>query len=63
MATREGHQSTAARIEGEPDPEAGTLEDWRTYRRGLALLPRHDANVRLAIAVADARIARLSEHG
>ena len=43
MATRDGQQSTAARIEGEPDPEAGTLEDWRVYRRSLALLPRLQA--------------------
>lgn len=63
MATRDGQESTAARIEGEPDPQAGTLEDWRAYRRSLAALPRHHANVRLAIAVADARIARLSEGG
>ncbi len=63
MATRDGQESTAARIEGEPDPKAGTLEDWRAYRRSLAALPRHDANVRLAIAVADARIALLSERG
>ncbi len=63
MATRDGQESTAARIEGEPDPQAGTLEDWRAYRRSLAALPRHDANVRLAIAVADARIALLSERG
>ena len=37
----------------------GTLEDWIQYREKLATLPRNDENVRLAIAVAEARIAKL----
>ena len=41
MATRENRDSTAVRIEGEPDPATGTLEDWRAYRNSLAALPRH----------------------
>ena len=47
-------------IEGEPDLESGSLEQWRAWRRRLARTPRHDETTRLAIAVADARIARLS---
>ncbi len=63
MATRNDRNGTAVRIEGEPDPATGTLADWRAYRKSLAALPRHNDNVRLAIAVADARIARLSQRG
>ena len=47
-------------IEGEPDLECGILRQWRAWRLRLARLPRHDESARIAIAVADARIARLS---
>ena len=50
-------------IVGEPDPATGTLAEWQSYRARLAVLPRHDDNVRLAIAVADARITKLSRSG
>ena len=43
-------------IEGEPDLETGSLEQWRAWRRRLARSPRHDETTRLA----DAHIARLS---
>ena len=46
-------------IEGEPDHRSGTLEDWLQYRQKLAALPQDDETVRLAIAVADARITHL----
>jgi hypothetical protein len=46
-------------IEGEPDHRTGTLEEWLHYRQTLAALPQDDEAVRLAIAVADARIAHL----
>lgn len=46
-------------IEGEPDYATGTLEDWIQYREKLATLPQDDENVRLAISVAEARIAKL----
>ncbi|MBK19573.1 MAG: hypothetical protein CMM52_12135 [Rhodospirillaceae bacterium] len=47
-------------IEGEPDLISGSLDEWRAYRQGLSSLPQEDENVRVAIAVADARIARLN---
>ena len=56
-------QKTAVRIEGEPDPETGTLEEWCAFRRSLAALPPNDNNVRLTIAVAEARISQLSRRG
>jgi len=46
-------------IEGEPDLATGTLDDWIHYREKLATLPQNDENVRLAITVAEARIAKL----
>ena len=46
-------------IEGEPDLETGSLEEWLQYRQTLAALPQDDESVRLAIAVADARVAQL----
>jgi len=56
-------QKIAIPIEGEPDPETGTLEEWCAFRRSLAALPPSDDNVRLAIAVAEARISQLSRRG
>ena len=47
------------KIIGEPDPATATLEDWRAWRRNLAALPQDDDSVRLAIAVAEAQIAKL----
>jgi hypothetical protein len=47
------------RIEGEPDLSTGSLDEWQNYRRTLTALPKNDENVRIAIAVADAQIARL----
>jgi hypothetical protein len=46
-------------IDGEPDLLSGTLDEWHTYRHTLSALPQENENVRVAIAVADARIARL----
>ncbi len=46
-------------IEGEPDHRTGTLEEWLRYREKLADLPQDDETVRLAVAVADARIMHL----
>jgi len=46
-------------IDGEPDLLSGTLNEWNTYRQALAALPQENENVRVAIAVADARIVRL----
>ena len=43
----------------EPDLVTGTLDDWVHYREKLANLPQNDENVRLAISVAEARIAKL----
>ncbi len=56
-----GHRNTPPRliIDGEPDLVTGTLEDWIHYREKLANLPQDDENVRLAISVAEARIAKL----
>lgn len=47
-------------IEGEPDLLTGTLDKWHAYRQALSVLPQENENVRVAIAVADARIARLN---
>jgi hypothetical protein len=47
------------KIIGEPDPAKATLEDWRAWRRNLSVLPQDDDSVRLAIAVAEAQIAKL----
>ena len=46
-------------IEGEPDHRTGTLDEWLEYREKLAALPQDDETVRLAIAIADARITHL----
>jgi hypothetical protein len=46
-------------IDGEPDLLTGTLDEWDTYRHALSAMPQENENVRVAIAVADARIARL----
>ncbi len=56
-----GNRNTPPRliIDGEPDLVTGTLEDWIHYREKLANLPQDDENVRLAITVAEARIAKL----
>lgn len=43
----------------EPDPATATLDDWLAHRRRLAMLDLTDRTVRVAIAVADAWIARL----
>jgi hypothetical protein len=47
------------KIIGEPDPATATLEDWRAWRRNLSVLPQDDDSVRLAVAVAEAQIAKL----
>ncbi|NKB19577.1 MAG: hypothetical protein GKS01_03435 [Alphaproteobacteria bacterium] len=47
-------------IDGEPDLLTGSLNEWLDYRNSLSALPQEDENVRVAIAVADARIARLN---
>lgn len=47
------------KVVGEPDPATATLDDWRAWRRELAALPQDDENVRVAIAVAEAQIAKL----
>ena len=52
-------QHSRLEIDGEPDLLNGTLEEWYIYRQSLSALPQEDENVRVAIAVADARIARL----
>ena len=46
-------------IDGEPDLVTGTLDDWIRFREKLATLPQDDENVRLAITVAEARIAKM----
>lgn len=60
-APENGRKSTPPRliIEGEPDLATGTLEDWVHFREKLATLPQNDENVRLAITVAEARIAKI----
>lgn len=57
--TGDDRRPRSTRIDGEPDPETGTLADWERYRDRLAALPQDDHGVRLAIAVAEARIAAL----
>jgi hypothetical protein len=47
------------KVIGEPDPTTATLDDWRAWRRNLSVLPQDDDSVRLAIAVAEAQIAKL----
>lgn len=56
-----GNRNTPPRliIEGEPDLLTGTLDDWVHYREKLAALPQDDKNVHLAIAIAEARIAKI----
>lgn len=56
-----GHKKSSPRliIDGEPDLVSGTLDDWVHFREKLATLPQDDENVRLAIAVAEAHIAKL----
>jgi hypothetical protein len=46
-------------IDGEPDLLTGTPDEWPAYRNSLSALPQKNKNIRVAIAVADARIARL----
>jgi len=46
-------------IEGEPDFATGTLDQRMSFRQSLAALPQNDENVRIAIAVAHARIEKL----
>ena len=48
-------------VTGEPNPETATLEDWREWRQTLLTLPRDDDSVRIALAVAEAQIAKLRE--
>jgi len=48
-------------ITGEPNPETATLDDWRAWRQTLLTLPRDDDSVRVALAVAEAQIAKLRE--
>ena len=45
-------------IDGEPDLLTSTLDDWIHYREKLATQPQNDENVRLAITVAEALIAK-----
>lgn len=47
-------------IDGEPDPVAGTLEEWRAWRQILAGQSPNPPHIQIAIAVADARIETLS---
>lgn len=56
-----GENNTPKRvtIEGEPDLATGSLDDWMAFRKALAALPQDDENVRIAIAVAHARIEKL----
>ena len=56
-----GHRNDPPRliIEGEPDLMTGTLDDWIHYREKLATLKQTDETVRLAITIAEARIAKL----
>ena len=46
-------------IDDEPDLLTGTPDEWKTYRNSLSALPQENENVQVAIAVTDARIARL----
>jgi len=43
----------------EPEPATATLEDWRAYRRQVEPLAGRDPSMRLALAVAEAQIAKL----
>lgn len=56
---RRGDRLSRTKIVGEPDLATATLEDWRAWRRNLADLPQEDESVRIAIAVAEAQIAKL----
>lgn len=59
---RNGRRRSGAsrtKIVGEPDPATATLDSWRAWRRELATLPQDDESVRVAIAVAEAQIAKL----
>jgi hypothetical protein len=58
---KEGRRENISRtaIRGEPDPATATLEDRRSWRHDLAALPQDDEGVRIAIAVAEAQIAKL----
>lgn len=47
-----------AAVVGEPDEVRGTLAEWRAWRVRLLALPR-DESVHLALAIAEARIAKL----
>jgi hypothetical protein len=40
-------------------PPSQTLDEWHKFRHALAALPQENKNVRVAIAVADAKIERL----
>ncbi len=55
----ENHTQKRVSIEGEPDLATGSLEEWMEFRQSLTALPQNDENVRIAIAVAHARIAKL----
>ncbi len=45
----------------EPEPATATLEDWETYRRRVGPLAGRDPSMRLALAVAEAQIAKLRQ--
>jgi hypothetical protein len=47
-------------IDGEPDPVAGTLAEWRAWRQSLAGQSQNEPHIQVSIAVADARIEILS---
>lgn len=45
----------------EPEPATATLEDWETYRRRVGPLAGRDPGMRMALAVAEAQIAKLRQ--
>ncbi len=48
-------------MESEADLERGTLDQWRSWRNHLVRSRLQDESARLALAIADARIARMTE--
>lgn len=54
-----GRALPAGHLISEPEPATGTLEQWLAYRRRVGPLAGRDPGMRLALAVAEAQIAKL----
>ncbi len=56
---RRGGAGRAPPLISEPEPATATIEDWIAYRHRVGPLAGRDPGMRLALAVAEAQIAKL----